>query len=158
VIRGLLTKLWGSKVTGVPFGAISGVPGEKSHLDVGSVASHRIYCKGEGGGFPQVQAVVSLVCSCCSWFILAPKVFQLCTNHLCGLCASVWVSEACQLFLVPSWSSNTPFYSSKCCALRNVPWLHPLLLSSTWTHIWVFQGVGSASTWLSLQYNEPLQV
>jgi hypothetical protein len=32
----------------------SGVPGEKSHLDVGFVASHRIYYKGEGGGFPQV--------------------------------------------------------------------------------------------------------
>jgi hypothetical protein len=32
----------------------SGVPGEKSHLDVGSMASHIIYYKGEGGGFPQV--------------------------------------------------------------------------------------------------------
>jgi hypothetical protein len=29
-----------------------GVLGEKNHLDVGSVASHRIYYKGEGGGFP----------------------------------------------------------------------------------------------------------
>ncbi len=62
-----------------------GVPGEKSHLDVGSVASHRVYYKGEGGGFPQVRAVVSLVCPCCLWLVLAPKVFQLCTNHF------VWV-------------------------------------------------------------------
>jgi len=38
-----------------------GVPREKSHLDVSSVASHKAYYKGEGGGFPQVQAVVSLV-------------------------------------------------------------------------------------------------
>jgi hypothetical protein len=30
----------------------SGIPGEKSHLNVGSVASHRVYYKGEGGGFP----------------------------------------------------------------------------------------------------------
>jgi len=30
----------------------SGVPGEKSHLDVGSVASHKIYYEVEGGGFP----------------------------------------------------------------------------------------------------------
>jgi hypothetical protein len=30
-------------------------------LDVGPVASHRVYYKGEGGGFPQVRAVVSLV-------------------------------------------------------------------------------------------------
>jgi len=44
----------------------SGVPGEKNHLDVGPVASHRVYYKGEGGGFPQVRAVVSLVCLCCS--------------------------------------------------------------------------------------------
>ncbi len=59
----------------------SGVEREKSHLDVGSVASHRIYYKGEGGGFPQVWAVVNLVCPCCPWLVLAPKVLQLCTNH-----------------------------------------------------------------------------
>jgi len=29
-----------------------GVSGEKSHLDVGSVASHKAYYKGEGDGFP----------------------------------------------------------------------------------------------------------
>jgi hypothetical protein len=84
-IRGLLTKLWGSKVLGVPFGAISGLPigspGKNNHLDVGSVESHRVYYKGEGGGFPQVRAVVNLVCPCCPWLILAPKVLQLCTNH-----------------------------------------------------------------------------
>jgi hypothetical protein len=62
------------------------VPGEKSRLDAGPVERHRVYYKGEGGGFPQVWAVVSLVCPCCPWLILAPKVLQLCTNHLCGLC------------------------------------------------------------------------
>jgi len=45
--------------------AISGLPlespGTKSHLDVGPVGSHRVYYKGEGGGFPQVWAVVNLV-------------------------------------------------------------------------------------------------
>ncbi len=30
----------------------AGVPGEKSHLDVGPVESHRVYYKGEGDGFP----------------------------------------------------------------------------------------------------------
>jgi len=88
-IRGLLAKLWGSKVAGVPFGTISGLPlrspGKNSHLDVASVESHRVYYKGEGGGFPQVRAVVSLVCLCCPWFVLAPRVLQLCTNHF------VWV-------------------------------------------------------------------
>jgi len=103
-----------------------GVPGEKSHLDVGPVERCRVYYKGEGGGFPQVWAIVSLLCSCCPWLVLAPKVFQLCTNHLVWIvCMHVWVSEACQLFLVPSQSSNTPLYPSKCCELGNVPRLFP---------------------------------
>jgi hypothetical protein len=88
-IGGLIAKLWGSKVGGVPAGGISGLPHEsperKSHLDVASMESHIVYYKGEGGGFPQVWAVVSLVCPCCPWLVLAPKVLQLCTNHF------VWV-------------------------------------------------------------------
>jgi hypothetical protein len=35
--------------------------GTKCHLDVGPVARHRVYYKGEGGDFPQVRAVVNLV-------------------------------------------------------------------------------------------------
>ncbi len=63
------------------------VLGKKSHLDVGPVERSRVYYKGEGGGFPQVRAVVSLVCPCCPWFVLAPKVLQLCTNHfVCVVC------------------------------------------------------------------------
>jgi len=124
----------------------SGVSGEKSHLDVGPVERCRVYYKGEGGGFPQVQAVVSLVCPCCSWFVLAPKVLQLCTNHVVWVvCRPVLVSKACELFLVPSRSSNTPLYPSKCCELGSVPWLLPLSLSCTWTHFWVLQGIGNAS-------------
>jgi len=70
--------------------------GTKCHLDVGLMKKHKVYYKGEGGGFPQVQAVVSLVNPNCSWLILAPKVFQLCTNHfVLVLCRPVWVSEAC---------------------------------------------------------------
>ncbi len=56
-IGGLLAKLWGSKVAGVLVGRISelplGSPGKKGHLDVGPVESHRVYYKGEGGGFPK---------------------------------------------------------------------------------------------------------
>jgi len=128
-IRGLLAKLWGSKAAGVPFGAISGLPlgspGKNSHLDVASVESCRVYYK----GFPQVRAVVNLVCPCCPWFNLAPRVLQLCTNHFVWVvCRPVWVSEACQLFLVPSRSSNTPLYLSKCCELGSV--LRLLLFST----------------------------
>ncbi len=64
-IGGLYTKLWGPKVAGVPTLAILGFPfgspRTKNHLDVSLVERHEIYYKGEGGGFPQVRAVVSLV-------------------------------------------------------------------------------------------------
>jgi hypothetical protein len=110
----------------------AGVPGEKSHLDVGRVERSKLYYKGEGGGFPQVRAVVSLLCQCCSWLILAPKVLQLCASNLVWVvCRPVWVSEVCQLFLVPSRRSNTPLYPSKCCELGTVPWLLSLPLSFT---------------------------
>jgi hypothetical protein len=138
-IEGLLAKLWGSKIAGILAGGISGVPGKKSHLDVASVERCRVYYKGEGGGFPQVRVVVSLVCPCCPWLVLAPRVLQLCINHFVWVvCRPVWVSEACQLFLVPSWSSNTPLYPSKCCELGSVLWLLLLPLFYTWAHIWVF--------------------
>ncbi len=99
-IGGLHTKLWGSKVVKVPTLAISGLPsgspGTKSHLDVGLMERHRLYYKGEGGGFPQVRVMVNLVSLSCPWLILAPKVLQLCTNHLMlVLCRSVWVVNAC---------------------------------------------------------------
>jgi len=117
-MRGLHAKLWRPKVMGVLTLAISGLSlgslGTKHHLDVGPVERCRVYYKGEGGGFPQVPVMVSLVCLCCLWFVLAPKVLQLCTNHLAlVLCRSMWVDKACQLFLVPSSSSSTPFYPSK---------------------------------------------
>jgi hypothetical protein len=38
--------------------------GTKWHLGAGLVAKHKVYTKGEGGGFPQVRAVVSLVNLC----------------------------------------------------------------------------------------------
>jgi len=99
-IGGLHTKLWGSKVAEIPILAISGLPlgspGTKSHLDVGFVERHIIYYKGEGGGFPQVRAVVSLVSPSCPWLVLTPKVFQLCTKHLVlVLCNSLWVVDVC---------------------------------------------------------------
>jgi len=64
-IRGLHTKLWGPKVIGVPTLGISRFPFRspetKCHLDVGFMKRHIVYYKGEGGGFPQVWVVVSLV-------------------------------------------------------------------------------------------------
>jgi hypothetical protein len=44
----------------------------------------------EGGGSPQVRAVVSLVSPSCPWLVRAPKMLQLCINHLVlVLCRSV---------------------------------------------------------------------
>jgi hypothetical protein len=99
-IGGLHIKLWGPKVARVPTLAILGFSlgslGTKSYLDVGLVERHKEYYKGEGGGFPQVQAMMNLVSPSCPWFVLAPKVFQLCTNHLVlVLCKSMWVVDAC---------------------------------------------------------------
>ncbi len=51
-----------------------GSPGTKSHLDVAPVESCRVYYMGEGGGFPQVWAVVSLVSSKSPMVVLALKV------------------------------------------------------------------------------------
>ncbi len=44
-------------IMGLPLGN----PETKYHLDVGFVERHRVYYKGEGGGFPQVRAVVNLM-------------------------------------------------------------------------------------------------
>jgi hypothetical protein len=44
-------------------------------LDVASAASHREYYMGEGGGFPQVWAVVSFVCQSASGLSQHPRVF-----------------------------------------------------------------------------------
>jgi hypothetical protein len=64
-IKGLWTKLWAPKVAKVLTLGISRLPlgnlGTKCHLDASPVASHIIYYKGEGDGFPQVRVVVSLV-------------------------------------------------------------------------------------------------
>ncbi len=82
----------------------------------------------------------------CPWFVVAPKVFPLCINHLMlGLCTFVWVIEACQFFLVSSRSSSTPLYPSKCCEPGSSPNSLLFRCFQFETHIWVPQGVGSAS-------------
>jgi len=97
-IEGLHIKLWAPKVTRVPTLEISKFPfgslGTKWHLSVGPLAMHIVYYKGEGGSFPQVKVMVSLVSLCYSWVIHAPKCsYYTLTNLLFGLCKSVWVIE-----------------------------------------------------------------
>ncbi len=65
VIGGLRAKLWAPKVAEIPIVGISGLPLEnprtKSHLDVAPWRAVEYIIKGEGGGFPEVRAMVSLV-------------------------------------------------------------------------------------------------
>jgi hypothetical protein len=53
------------KVPGVQTGTVSRLllesPGKKCHSDVASTESCKEYYMGEGGGFPQIQAVMSQV-------------------------------------------------------------------------------------------------
>jgi hypothetical protein len=56
-IRCLHAKLWVPKVARVPLENL----GTKCHLDVGLMERHKVYYMGEGGGFPQVRAMVNLV-------------------------------------------------------------------------------------------------
>jgi hypothetical protein len=64
-IGGLHAKLWGPKVAGVPTLTIFGLPlgnlRTKCHLKWALWRGTEYTIRGEGGGFPQVQAVVSLV-------------------------------------------------------------------------------------------------
>jgi hypothetical protein len=50
-------------ILGLPLGS----PKTKNYLDVVPVERCRVYYKGEGVGFPQVRAVMSLVSSSCPW-------------------------------------------------------------------------------------------
>ncbi len=55
---------------------------DKKPFGCGPVERRKVYYKGEGDDFPQIWAVMSFVSPSHLWFILATKVFQLCTNHL----------------------------------------------------------------------------
>jgi len=73
----------GPQSCGVPTLRISrfpfGNPGTKCHLDVGLVEKHKVYYKGEGGDFPQVRAMVSLVRS--SLIVAHPSTKSVQTMH-----------------------------------------------------------------------------
>jgi len=82
-IEGRHTKLLSPKVVGVTVVEISrlplGSPGRKCHLDMGLVEKHRVYYKGEGGDFPQVWAMMSLVNP--SLLVVCPSTKSALTMH-----------------------------------------------------------------------------
>ncbi len=150
-IGGLPKKLCTLKIAVVPVVGISRLPlvsfEMKNHLDVAFVESCKIYYKGEGGGFPQVQAMVSLVCSSCPWLILAPNVLQLCTNHFVLVflqaCVSDWSLSRLPNLISELQHAPLPFYSGA----SQETCLDFLLFRcfQFGIHIWVPQGVGSVS-------------
>jgi hypothetical protein len=62
-------------ISELPFGS----PRTKSHLDVGLVERHKVYYKGEGGGFPQIQAVMNLMSS--NFPVARPSTKSALTMH-----------------------------------------------------------------------------
>ncbi len=95
-------KVMGLQSPGSPSWRDFRTPTRESHGSLGRekpfgcepVERSRIYYKGEGDGFSQVWAVVSLVCPCCPWLVLAPKVLQLCTNHFVWVvCRPMWMNK-----------------------------------------------------------------
>jgi len=72
-------EIWVSKISRLQLGTVSGLqfgsPGKKSHLDVAFAESCRVYYMGEGGDFPRVRAVVSLVCQSARGLSQHPRVF-----------------------------------------------------------------------------------
>ncbi len=94
-LEGLHTKLWAPKVVEIPTLGILGLPLEshrtKCQLGASPVARHKVYYKGEGGGFPQVWAMVSLVTPCLLVARPCTKMFQLHIKQLV-----IWFVQMCE--------------------------------------------------------------
>jgi hypothetical protein len=107
-IGGLFRKLCAPKVVRVPTLGISRLPlgslETKCHLDVGPMARHKVYYKGEGDGFSQVRAMVSLMRL--SLPVARPNTKSAPTMHTSTcclvLCKSMWMSDRLSFFLLPS--------------------------------------------------------
>jgi hypothetical protein len=85
----------------------------------------------------------------CSWLVLAPKVFQLCTNQLVvWFCVSLceWVN-ACHVLSPTSELQHAPL-PPKYCEPKNMPQLLVFPLFSLQIHAWVYQGAWECITYL----------
>jgi hypothetical protein len=86
LIGGLHTKLWASKIMGVPtLGILKlplGNPETKCHLHASPVANHKVYYKRESGGFPQSRTFIpqSVASQGTCPLILAFPLFSLQTH------------------------------------------------------------------------------
>jgi hypothetical protein len=142
LIRGVHKKLCAPEIVRVPTLGISGLPlgspETKWHLGAGLLAKHKVYYKGEGGGFPQVRAVVSLVSMCCPWLVRAPKCYNYALTNLRLGFVQVRVNSWCLwFFLVPSWSSSMPFYPRSATSQGSHPNSFSFHCLHLWTRSWV---------------------
>jgi len=90
-IGGLNKELWTHKVPGVQTGTVSGLllgsPETKNHSGVGAAERRIKYYMGEGGGFPRIRVMVSLVSQGLPVVYPSTKGVPKCelTNMLVGL-------------------------------------------------------------------------
>jgi hypothetical protein len=79
----------------------------KCHLDVGLMERHKVYYKGEGGGFPQVWVVVSLVSP--SLPVTRPSTKSAQTMHWPTCClVYVYLCESLMRVTLPSPHPGAP--------------------------------------------------
>jgi hypothetical protein len=104
----------------------------KWYFSVGPVAKQKKYYKGEGGGFPQVRVMVSLVNPCLPMAHLCTKkcIDYALTNLLFGLCRFMWIIEPLVARPNPISELQHAVLPPKCYEPKNVPQLFLLLLSS----------------------------
>jgi hypothetical protein len=101
--------------------------GKKWHLGVGPMVRHREYYKGEGGGFPQVRVLVSLVSSCL--FVTRPSTKNALTNLLFNLCRSMWVIDSLVTLPSPYPEPPTrPFYPRSVASQGVCPTFYPYVI------------------------------
>jgi hypothetical protein len=151
LIKGFHKKLWAFKVMGIPIlrilGSQVGSPRIEWHLGAGPVAKRREYYKVEGGGFPQVQAMVSILSPCLH--VTRPCTKNAPTTHwptccfVCaGPCKSVQVIDLLVVLPSPHLEAlarpSTPkVFQAKECA----PIPYPSIVFTLWTCSWIHQGV-----------------
>jgi hypothetical protein len=136
-------KLWGPKVTGTQLWQF-----RDSHFEVSGQNAIWMWVSWRGTKYIIRGKVVATPkfelwwVQVCLWLILAPKVFQLCTNHFVFGFVQARVSNWClSFFLIPSRSSNTPLYPlppKVLWAKKRAPTPCSFAVSFQ-THIWVYQ-------------------
>jgi hypothetical protein len=93
-IRLCSREIWAFKVLGLQPGTVSRLflesPEKKSHLDINSAESWRVYCMGEGDGFPGVRAVMSQMCQSARGLSQHPRVFS---NMFLPSCGGFWMQN-----------------------------------------------------------------